>query len=106
MNGAEEKEFGIDCLSPLQRQQVELGLAKLESFKKGKVFGERVQELKLFKAALTDEFAEGCIEAFDIEELGDYLVKDDSDKKVEEVTKEPEKKEEQNIDQLMKDLFN
>lgn len=106
VNGAEEKEFGIDCLSPLQRQQVELGLAKLESFKKGKVFGERVQELKLFKAALTDEFAEGCIEAFDIEELGDYLANDDSDKKVEEVIKEPEKKEEQNIDQLMKDLFN
>jgi hypothetical protein len=95
INGAEQVEFSIECLSPKQKTQVQLGLAKLEDFKpKGNVYGDRVQELKFYRATLKDDFKDGSIEVFAIKDLPDYLVQDDSDVKEEDVKKEEVKTEE------------
>ncbi len=57
VNGAEEVEFTMDSLTEQQREQVELGISKMEDFKpRGSVFGERVNELRLVKPLLTGEF--------------------------------------------------
>ena len=65
VNGAEEVEFTMDSLTEQQREQVELGISKMENFKpRGSVFGERVNELRLVKPLLTGEF-EHCKTAAD-----------------------------------------
>lgn len=65
VNGAEEVEFTMDSLTEQQREQVELGISKMEDFKpRGSVFGERVNELRLVKPLLTGEF-EHCKTAAD-----------------------------------------
>ena len=64
-NGTEEVEFTMDSLTEQQREQVELGISKMEDFKpRGSVFGERVNELRLVKPLLTGEF-EHCETAAD-----------------------------------------
>lgn len=112
INGAEQVEFSIDCLTEKQKMQVQCGLAKLEQFKpKGNVYGDRVQELKFYRATLKDDFKDGSIEAFDVKDLPDYFVKDDSDvkeadvKKNEEPVTEEKKEEEKAPEDLMAKLF-
>ena len=56
VNGAEEVEFSEDTLSEQQKEQIELGISKLEDFRKGPIFGQRVNELRLVKPILTGEF--------------------------------------------------
>lgn len=95
INGAEQVEFSIDTLTEKQKTQVRLGLATLEKFKPNKpIYGDRVQELKFFRATLKGKFEDGSIEVFDSKDLGDYLIADDSDKKIEDVKKEEPKVEE------------
>lgn len=67
VNGAEEVEFTMDSLTEQQREQVELGISKMEDFRpRGNIFGERVNELRLVKPILTGEFEE-CKAAADSE---------------------------------------
>lgn len=67
VNGAEEVEFTMDSLTEQQKEQVELGISKMEDFKpRGNIFGERVNELRLVKPILTGEFEE-CKAAADSE---------------------------------------
>lgn len=56
VNGAEEVEFSEDTLSEQQKEQIELGISKLEDFRRGPIFGQRVNELRLVKPLLTGEF--------------------------------------------------
>ena len=56
VNGAEEVEFSEDTLSEPQKEQIELGISKLEDFRRGPIFGQRVNELRLVKPLLTGEF--------------------------------------------------
>ena len=63
INGAEEKEFDESCLTELQRKYVEAGLKTLEDYKRGRVFGERVQEYRLFLPDLTGDFANGYVDS-------------------------------------------
>lgn len=58
VNGAEEVEFNEDSLSEQQKEQIELGISKLEDFRRGPIFGQRVNELRLVKPILTGEFEE------------------------------------------------
>lgn len=59
VNGAEEVPFTMDSLTEQQREQVELGISKMEDFKpRGNILGERVNELRLVKPILTGEFEE------------------------------------------------
>ena len=57
VNGAEEVEFSEASLTDAQKEQIELGISKLEDFKpRGQIFGDRVNELRLVKPLLTGEF--------------------------------------------------
>ena len=59
VNGAEEIPFSIDTLTDQQREQVELGISKLEDFRpRGSIFGQRINELRLIKPILKGEFEE------------------------------------------------
>ena len=110
VEGAEIVEFDESKLTDKQKLQIKMGLSKLEDFKpRGNVYGDRIHELKFFKAILKDDFADGAIEAFNVKDLGDYLESDDSDIKKEDVKVEDESKEEKketNTQDLMAKLFN
>ncbi len=56
VNGTEEVEFSEASLTDQQREQVELGISKLEDFRRGPIFGERINELRLVKPLLLGEF--------------------------------------------------
>lgn len=56
VNGAEEVEFSEDTLSEQQKEQIELGISKLEDFRRGPIYGQRINELRLVKPILTGEF--------------------------------------------------
>lgn len=59
VNGAEEVPFTMDSLTEQQREQVELGISKMEDFKpRGNILGDREKELRLVKPILTGEFEE------------------------------------------------
>lgn len=110
IEGAEQIEFSIDCLTEEQKNQVKLGLASLEQFKpKGNVYGDRISELKVVRPTLQGDFKNGAIEMFKVDELVDFLVPDDSDVKEKDVKNEEPKeevKEETNDSQsLMDTLF-
>lgn len=113
IDGAEQVEFNESCLTEAQKSQIKFGLATLDSFKpKGNVYGDRVQELKFFKATLKNDFKDGAIEIFAVNDLFNYLVQDDSDVKEEDVKVEDNKPKEEkveensnNTDALMAKLF-
>ena len=49
----------MDSLTEQQREQVELGISKMEDFKpRGNILGDREKELRLVKPILTGEFEE------------------------------------------------
>lgn len=63
VNGAQKVEFDESCLTDLQKQQIELGLASLDDFKpRGSIYGDSVKEFRLFRPHLTDEFADGLVD--------------------------------------------
>lgn len=63
VRGAEEAEFNEDMLTARQKEQIELGLKKLEDFKpRGAILGERVNEYRLFDPKLVGDFADGLVE--------------------------------------------
>lgn len=89
VNGAEEVEFTMDSLTEQQKEQVELGISKMEDFKpRGNIFGERVNELRLVKPILTGEFEE-CKAAADSEytarEFEDEIYAPASDESVDDM---------------------
>ena len=110
VEGAEIVEFNESQLTDKQRTQVKLGLAKLEDFKpRGNVYGDRIHELKFYKATLQGDFKNGAIESFDTKDLVDYLEIDDSDVSIEDVKVTENKKEEESktsTEDLMAKLFN
>ena len=58
---------------------------------RGGVYGERIQEIRIIKPSLTDEYKDGGLIAFSIEELISHLITsedDTSDIKKDEVKKE------------------
>ena len=63
IRGAEEAEFNESMLTARQKEQIELGLKKLEDFRpKGTIVGDRVNEYRLFDPRLDGEFADGLVD--------------------------------------------
>lgn len=80
INSREEVDFDENCLTEHQKMMVACGLATVESFKpRGSVFGNRIQELRVIRPFATEEYANGAIVAFDLENLATYLVSDEDD---------------------------
>ena len=94
INGAEVIEFTEDCLTDLQKAQIEIGQRTLEDFRpKGNIYGNRVQELRYYQPVFMGQFAEGSLEVFPVKELDQYIKTDDSDMKSADITAQDKKEE-------------
>lgn len=66
LRGAEEADFDESMLTDAQKEQIELGIKKLEDFKpKGNIFGDRIDEFRLLEPKLEGDFADGLLDAED-----------------------------------------
>ena len=68
LNGTEEVEFDEKCLTPAQKEQIELGVRTLDDFRPtGSIYGERIVEYRLFEPSLieysNEDFRDGFIDA-------------------------------------------
>ena len=66
LRGAEEAEFDESMLTDSQREQVELGIKSVDDFRpKGNVYGDRIDEFRLFEPKLEGDYADGVLECDD-----------------------------------------
>lgn len=66
LRGAEEADFDESMLTDSQREQVELGIKTVDDFRpKGNIFGDRIDEFRLFDPKLEGDFADGVLDADD-----------------------------------------
>lgn len=66
LRGAEEAEFDESMLTDSQREQVELGIKTVDDFRpKGNVYGDRIDEFRLFEPKLEGDYADGLLECED-----------------------------------------
>lgn len=66
LRGAEEADFDESMLTDAQKEQIELGIKTLDDFKpKGNIYGDRIDEFRLFDPKLEGDFADGLLEADD-----------------------------------------
>lgn len=66
LRGAEEAEFDESMLTDSQREQVELGIKIVDDFRpKGNVYGDRIDEFRLFEPKLEGDYADGVLECDD-----------------------------------------
>lgn len=115
LNGAEMVEFDESQLTKAQKEQIKLGIRKLEDFRPaGSIFGERVNEYRLFDPKLTGDFSDGLVDAeitsseFDEEvyvmatdeNLEDVINKPESEEKEETVTEKDSEEPKVNDDDL------
>ena len=101
VNGAEEVEFDESQLTDAQREQLELGIRKLEDFKpNGSIYGERVIQYRLFEPQLKKisddiDFSEGFLDVdLTDKEFEAQIFVPAKNEKLSDVMKEAEKKEE------------
>lgn len=63
INGAEAVEFDESQLTKAQKEQLELGIRTLDDFRPaGSIFGERINEYRLFEPKLVGDFADGFVD--------------------------------------------
>lgn len=99
LNGADTVEFDESQLTKAQKEQVELGLATVESFKpRGDIFGDRVSEFRLSKPNLSGDFADGIVDTeLKVSEFEEQVhIPNATEEKLEDVVKKAEKNEEKN----------
>lgn len=66
LRGAEEADFDESMLTDAQKEQIELGIKTLDDFKpKGNIYGDRIDEFRLFDPKLEGDFADGLLDADD-----------------------------------------
>lgn len=66
LRGAEEAEFDESMLTDSQREQVELGIKSVDDFRpKGNIYGDRIDEFRLFEPKLEGDYADGLKECDD-----------------------------------------
>lgn len=66
LRGAEEAEFDESMLTDSQREQVELGIKTVDDFRpKGNIYGDRIDEFRLFEPKLEGDYADGVLECDD-----------------------------------------
>lgn len=106
VNGSEEVKFDESCLTPIQKEEIELGLSTIEDFMpEGKIFGKSIREFRLIKNAMRNgsEYEYGPVEMYDESEFQDLIYHPAEDEKLSDVMKEVEKGLD---DDDMDDLFN
>ena len=96
LNGAETVEFDESQLTKAQKEQIELGIRKLEDFRPaGSIFGERVNEYRLFEPKLTGDFSDGLIDSeMTPSEFEEEIYVMATDEKLDDVMKKADKKAE------------
>lgn len=66
LRGAEEAEFDESMLTDSQREQVGLGIKSVDDFRpKGNIYGDRIDEFRLFEPKLEGDYADGVLECDD-----------------------------------------
>lgn len=66
LRGAEEADFDESMLTDSQREQVELGIKTVDDFRpKGNIYGDRIDEFRLFEPKLEGDYADGVLECED-----------------------------------------
>lgn len=66
LRGAEEAEFDESMLTDSQREQVEFGIKSVDDFRpKGNIYGDRIDEFRLFEPKLEGDYADGVLECDD-----------------------------------------
>lgn len=66
LRGAEEAEFDESMMTDSQREQVELGIKSVDDFRpKGNIYGDRIDEFRLFEPKLEGDYADGVLECDD-----------------------------------------
>lgn len=104
INGREKVEFSEECLTEQQKQAIAFGLNTLDDFRpRGGVYGERIQEIRIIKPSLTDEYKDGGLIAFSIEELVSHLITSEDD--TSDIKKDEVKKEEDNTQSQQNDFM-
>ena len=104
INGREKVEFSEECLTEQQKQAIAFGLNTLDDFRpRGGVYGERIQEIRIIKPSLTDEYKYGGLIAFSIEELISHLITSEDD--TSDIKKDEVKKEEENTQSQQNDFM-
>lgn len=100
INGAEEVEFDESMLTKKQKEQIELGLKTLEDFKpNGSIYGDRVNEFRLFDPRLIGDFADGLLECDETnKEIEEMIYAPVQEKTMEQALKESKDKEEAPFD--------
>ena len=96
INGAETVEFDESQLTKAQKEQIELGIRKLEDFRPtGSIFGDRITEYRLFDPKLTGDFADGLVDTeMSAKEFEEDIYVPAADEKLDDVVKKAESKEE------------
>lgn len=93
INGSEKIEFDESQLTKAQKEQIELGVRKLEDFRPaGSIFGERINEYRLFDPKLTGDFADGLVDTeMSVKEFEELIYVPPVDEKLDDVVKKAEK---------------
>lgn len=95
LNGSETVEFDESQLTKAQKEQVELGIRKLEDFRPaGSIFGDKINEYRLFDPKLTGDFADGLVDTeMTVSEFEEVIFAPAKDEKLDDVVKKSETKE-------------
>lgn len=105
-NGSVEVDFTEDCLTNLQKKQIELGRKTLEDFRpKGATYGEKVSEIRIVDPLFTGDFADGFVDTeMKMAEFEDeiFVPVIGADESLEDLTS---KKTEESIDVANEDIF-
>lgn len=107
LRGAEEAEFDESMLTDSQREQVELGIKSVDDFRpKGNIYGDRIDEFRLFEPKLEGDYADGVLECDDTaDEFEEKIFVPATDETMEEAkknsksTKSKSKKDEDDDDE-------
>lgn len=99
LRGAEEAEFDESMLTDSQREQVELGIKTVDDFRpKGNVYGDRIDEFRLFEPKLEGDYADGVLECDDTaDEFEEKIYVPAQDETMEEAKKNSKSKK--NLDE-------
>ena len=63
LNGGEEIPFDESQLTDEQKEQIELGIRKLDDFRpRGQIVGNKITEYRLFDPVLTGAYSEGLVD--------------------------------------------
>ncbi len=108
LRGAEEADFDESMLTDSQREQVELGIKTVDDFRpKGNIYGDRIDEFRLFDPKLDGDFADGLLAADDTpDEFEEKIYQPPQDETMEEAKKNSKKDAKKSKDEDDEPPFN